>query len=216
MLDRVPTSPDLVNWTTRGVTNTIVPFSAPFSQRRRVGGGSGEVGMQPLCYSCWQESAGVAAAGDAEQRVVRQRQREFSRSTSSRSGGSDPIHADLGGDFFAFHSPSPMRPITQFPAETAGTARPQEPQIKCCPRLPSGNLAQFESKNSPRALANPIIDGRTAQILSLRVGQKLEAGQRHSPSSHHSGPSGGGTNRGRHGEFIMSPPSKHQTTGKDL
>jgi hypothetical protein len=27
---------------------------------------------------------------------------------------------------------------------------------------------------------HPIIDGRTAQILSLRVGQKLEAGQNHS------------------------------------
>ena len=46
----------------------------------------------------------------------------------------------------------------------------------CCPRLPSGNLAPSESKNPPRALANPILVGRTAQILSLRVGQKLEAG----------------------------------------
>jgi hypothetical protein len=32
-------------------------------------------------------------------------------------------------------------------------------------------------EDRPQLLANPIIDGRTAQILSLRVGQKLEAGQ---------------------------------------
>ncbi len=31
-------------------------------------------------------------------------------------------------------------------------------------------------EDRPQLLANPIIDGRTAQILSLRVGQKLEAG----------------------------------------